>query len=102
MKLLLDGDVNDDEELEIIVEDKEKRGADLIGHCKTNLKRLLENNHDEWIDIEWEHGQAGSVHIKIRQGIRDHAESNIRQRKKGPKDSSSSSTSSESEEEFEA
>ena len=53
MKLLLDGDVNDDEELEIIVEDKEKRGADLIGHCKTNLKRLLENNHDEWIYIEW-------------------------------------------------
>jgi hypothetical protein len=101
MKLLIDGDVPEGEELEIIVEDKEKRGADLIGHCKINLAAVLKDQN-EWFDLTWEHGAAGRVHLKIRAGVRNREESNKRARKKAEKDSSSSSSSSESESEFEA
>jgi C2 domain len=102
MKLIIEGDVPEDEELEIIVEDKEKRGADLIGHCKVKLASLIKDNHSEWIDLTWEHGSAGRVHLKIRSGVRNREESNKRSRKKPAKDESSSSSSSESESEFEA
>ena len=58
----------------IVVEDKERRGADLIGHCKVNLASVLKDNHSDWFDLTYEHGSAGRVHLKIRSGVRNHDE----------------------------
>lgn len=41
MKLLIQGDVPEEEELEIIVEDKNRLGSDHIGHCKVKLSTLI-------------------------------------------------------------